>query len=129
MSAFLENKKDQIIKAESLWLEAHLNLNVTQLNALMHADYQIVRSNGDIWNKGVALASYRKDSRVWESAHFANLDIRIYSCTALVTGLWTAKGKNSDAVFDYQTRYLSVWLEESPGDWKIVHDQSVLNPI
>ena len=71
------------------------------------------------------LTSYREDARNWDIAEISDLSVRIYGSSALVTGLWRAKGQNKDEDFDYLARYLSVWVADEQGSWQSGHDQSV----
>jgi hypothetical protein len=96
MSVFLvDSKEEQIIRSEELWLQAHLDLDLDQLDTLMHPDYQIVRPDGSIWKKSRALKSYREDKRSWKLAEISELVIRVYYSSALVKGKWKAKGENN----------------------------------
>ena len=121
----MSSREEQVIQGEKLWLQTHLDLDIDELDKLMHQDYQSVRPDGTIWDKSRALKSYREDGRMWDLAEVSELDIRVYSSSALVIGIWKAKGENRCEQFDYRARYLSVWIEDSQGEWKLVHDQSI----
>jgi hypothetical protein len=41
MSVSQANKKEQIMKVEGLWLDAHLDINIAHLDALMHKDFKL----------------------------------------------------------------------------------------
>ena len=116
-------EKDDVIKAERNWTEAHRNLNLNQLSELMHPDYAIITPKGEILNKEDALDSYRSGGRHWEYAESGDYMIRIYGLTAIVIGTWRARGVNNDVYFDYSAKYTSVWLKDECG-LRMVSDQS-----
>ncbi len=121
----MSSREKEILRAEEEWLQAHLDLDIAALDRLMHSDYRIVKADGTIWDKARALASYKKDARNWDITEISDLSVRLFGSSALVTGLWRAKGQNKGEDFDYLARYLSVWIADQQGSWKLVHDQSV----
>lgn len=114
---------DELLRAEERWAKAHLETNVETISGLMHRDYKIVRPDGSIWGREEALASYIPGKRDWEEAGSSDHMVDIYGDTAIVIGVWKAKGVNNGVPFDYKARYTSLWVKE---DRKllIVSDQS-----
>ena len=49
--------------------------------------------------------------------------VRVYGNTAVVVGRWRARGENAGRSFDYQARFVSVWVRRD-GEWRMVSDQS-----
>jgi hypothetical protein len=115
--------RSEVIRAEKAWLQAHLEMDLIQLEALMHPEYTRIQSDGAVWDKTQTLASYQGGKRHWSEASIDQLDVRIYGRTAVVTGRWQAKGVNTRVSFDYAARYTSVWVLEG-GRWQMVSDQS-----
>lgn len=112
----------EVLQAEKFWLQAHQNLDLELLEQLMHPDYVIIQPDGIVVNKADALKSYQ-EGRYWEEASIEDLDIRVYGDTAVVVGKWQAKGTNQGQSFDYQARYISVWVKHE-GKLKMAADQS-----
>ncbi len=112
----------EVLQAEKLWLQAHQNLDLELLEQLMHPDYVIIQPGGIVGSKVDALKSYQ-EGRNWEEANIEDLDIRVYGDTAVVVGKWQARGINQGQSFDYQARYISVWVRHE-GSWKMAADQS-----
>ncbi|MCJ7732336.1 nuclear transport factor 2 family protein [Candidatus Bathyarchaeota archaeon] len=86
-----------------------------------------LHNNQTRWNKKTALASYVPGKRDWEEAGSSEHHIRIYGDTAIVIGLWRAKGVNKGKSFDYSTRYTSVWVKEG-NRLRMISDQSTEIP-
>ena len=115
--------KEEVLKAEEKWAKAHLETDVDVIGDLMHPDYTIIKPNGGIWDRETALASYIPDKREWDEAESSDHTVNIYGETALVIGVWKAKGFNNGTPFDYQARYTSLWVNVN-GKLRIVSDQS-----
>lgn len=118
---------DEVMAAEEAWTQAHLETDVEALDRLMHRDYTIIKPDGSVWDKEKALASYIPSKRDWTEAGSSDHIVRIYGNTAVVIGVWRAKGVNNGEAFDYSARYVSVWVKE--GDRvQMVSDQSTEIP-
>ena len=118
---------DEVMAAEEAWTKAHLETDVAALDRLMHRDYTIIKPDGSVWDKETALASYVPGKRDWTEAGSSDHQVRIYGDTAVVVGVWKAKGVNNGEAFDYSARYVSVWVKE--GDKiQMVSDQSTEIP-
>ena len=90
----------------------------------MHLDYPIITPEGQVLDKEDALKSYSEKDRHWEHAESSSdYTIRIYGITAIVIGIWRAKGVNNGKPFDYTARYTSMWVKEE-NKLRIVSDQS-----
>jgi ketosteroid isomerase-like protein len=118
---------EEVLAAEEEWTQAHLTTDVQALNRLMHPDYTIIKPDGSVWNKEKALASYVPGKRDWTEARSSQHMVRIYGDTAIVIGLWRAKGVNNGEPFDYSARYTSLWVKEN-SRLMMVSDQSTEIP-
>ena len=113
----------EVLAAEQAWAEAFRTLDLATLEQLMADEYTIIQPGGVTAGKAETLNSLRSDRRHWEIAQSDQYDIRLYGDTAVVIGRWTGKGVNHDTPFDYQARYLGVWVKRN-GRWQMVADQS-----
>ena len=113
----------EVLAAEEAWTQAHLDTDVEALDQLMHRDYMILKPDGSVWDKKTALASYVPGKRDWSEAGSSDHHIRIYGDTAVVIGVWRARGVNNGEAFDYSARYTSVWIKED-NRVQMVSDQS-----
>ena len=106
-----------VMQAEKRLAAAHLTLDLGAIGDLLHDDYVIVQPGGRLETKRDVLASYASGERQWQSAEVEQLDVKIYGATARVVGVWKAKGTNTGVPFDYQARFISIWVQT--GDvWK-----------
>jgi ketosteroid isomerase-like protein len=118
---------EQVLVAEREWLLAHLHLDIPALERLMDPDYLQIGAGGDVLDKEQVLASFRSGERHWDEAHSDEHHVRVYGNTAVVVGRWQARGENAAQHFDYQARYVSVWVCRD-GEWRMVSDQSTPIP-
>ena len=114
---------EQVLVAEREWLLAHLHLDIPALERLMDSDYLQIDAGGAALDKEQTLASFRSGERHWDEAHSDEHHVRVYGNTAVVVGRWRARGENATRPFDYQARYVSVWVLRA-GEWRMVSDQS-----
>jgi len=114
---------EEVLAAEEAWALAHLNTDKEEIDRLMHPDYTIIKPDGSVWDKKKALASYIPGKRDWTEASSSEHVVKIYGDTAIVIGLWKAKGINNGVPFDYQARYTSLWVKDNEG-LRMVSDQS-----
>jgi len=112
-----------VILAEQTLARAHINLDLEQIDHLLHSDYVIIQPGGRTESKQQVLHSYRSGDRHWNSACSDQLEVRIYRNSAAVVGRWTASGRNGQEPFDYSARFLSIWVKED-GRWQNVAAQS-----
>ena len=117
------NIRSKILAAEQAWLNAHLELDLVQIEALMHPEHTRIQPDGLVWNKSQTLASYQSGLRSWSEINVDQLDVRIYGHTAIVIGRWQAIGINTGQAFNYSARYTSIWVLEDDR-WQMVTDQS-----
>ena len=119
----LESDILSIAEAEIRLAEAHLTLDLSTIDRLLHPGYVIVQPGGKIETKSDVLASYKSGSRHWNSAQSDQLDIKVFGDTGIVTGRWRASGQHGEQEFDYAARFLSVWIK-TDGRWQNIAYQS-----
>ncbi len=121
------NDTEQIIDSEKRLAEAHLTLDLNEIDSLLHSDYVIIQANGIIEDKNEVLNSYQSGSRKWNTASVSQLSVKLFDNMARVVGTWSASGVNNGEGFDYQARFVSIWLKEN-NQWKnIVYSASELH--
>ncbi len=106
-----------IIQAEKTLAHAHLTMDIEAISNLLHQDYVIVQPGGKIETKADVLASYQMGNRHWDKAQVDQLDVKIYGSMARVLGVWQATGTNDGQAFDYQARFISIWISDGTS-WK-----------
>jgi ketosteroid isomerase-like protein len=89
----------------------------------MTDEYHRIESDGSVSDRAQTLARYTPETRYWEKAEGDDYIVRVYGDTAIVIGRWTARGVNNGERFDYQARFLSVYVKEN-GEWRMIAEQS-----
>jgi hypothetical protein len=112
-----------VAQAEYLLAQAHLQPDLKIIEHLLHPDYVIIQPGGKVETKAEVLASYQSGTRHWDTAQVDQLDIRLYSDTAVVVGRWRASGQHGAERFDYAARFLSIWVKQE-GRWQNTGYQS-----
>ena len=102
-----------ICKAEQALAKAHLEMDITTIAALLHEDYILMQPAGRLETKAEVLASYQTGNRHWDRAEVEELDVKLYGDMARVVGIWIAAGTNRGKPFDYQARFISIWVKEN----------------
>jgi len=113
----------RVIQAELELAAAHLSLDLATFERLLHPDYVIIQPGGCVEGKVETLSSLRSGSRHWDLARSDQMEVRLYGNMAVVVGRWTGRGANAGVDFDYQARFLSLWIEEG-GQWRNLTSQS-----
>ena len=109
--------ESEVIQAEQRLAAVHVTLDLAAIADLLHDDYVIVQPGGRLETKQDVLASYISGERYWEQADVESLDVKLYGETVRVVGIWKAKGTNAGTPFDYQARFISIWVR-SGGRWQ-----------
>lgn len=104
--------KHYIMACEQRLAAAHVTLDLHAIDALLHDDYVIVQPGGALESKQDVLASYRSGARFWSRAAVDELDVQLYGDCARVVGRWQAAGANNGAPFNYQARFVSIWVRQ-----------------
>lgn len=119
---------EAVAQAERALAAAHVTLDLDVIDRLIHSDYVIVQPGGAVESKAEMLASYRTGTRHWDSAEVDELDIRRNGETAIVVGRWRASGRNGAEAFDYQARFLSVWIKADTRWQNIAYQSTEIAP-
>ncbi len=121
----LLNRIELITHAEQALARAHLTLDVAAIAELLHPDYLLIQPDGTFETKQDLLNSFHQSNRQWDQAEVAQLDVKIFGDMARVLGIWKAVGTNRGKPFDYQARFISIWIDED-GHWKNILYTSVV---
>jgi hypothetical protein len=101
---------EKIIESENRIAKAHVVMNINEFETLLHDDYKIVQPGGTVETKKEILDSYRSGRREWNTAEVRDLDVQIFDSCARVLGTWKAMGTNDGITFNYQAKFVSVWV-------------------
>lgn len=123
----MDERQLEVIEVERRWARAHQELDLKTIDSVLAEDYVQIKADGSRVDKGAALASYRSGDRRWEIAESDELEVRIYGEAALVIGRWRGKGVNHGEPFDYDARFISLYIYHDDG-WKLTAEMSAPLP-
>jgi ketosteroid isomerase-like protein len=118
-----KNLAAEVLAAEHAWTTAHLHSDLETITRLMAEEYIKIQPDGSVVRRAEALASFVPEQRTWEVAQGDQYDVRVYGDTAVVVGRWSARGLNHGQHFDYQARFMSIYVRRD-GTWQMVAEQS-----
>lgn len=113
----------EVLAAEQAWTQAHLDGDFAAIERMMAADYTRINPNGSVSHKTEVLATYQPETRHWDVAQSDQHQVLLNGNTATVIGRWSARGINNGERFDYQARFLSVYVQRN-GTWLMLAEQS-----
>jgi ketosteroid isomerase-like protein len=127
MSGEIATVIEEVLTVERAWVQAIKSRDIPTLERILAEDYTQILADGNVIGKQAALESYKSLARYWEYAESVDHEIRIYGNTAVMLALWKARGENHGKKFDYQSRFLAVYVKNA-GQWQLTADQSTPIP-
>jgi ketosteroid isomerase-like protein len=113
-----------VLAAEQRWVQAHLDMDLETIAALLSDDYRQLQPDGTTIGKQELLASYGSGERYWEIAASSDHDIQVIGNVAIMLARWRGKGINAGEPFDYRAPFLCIYVLEA-GEWKLYLDASM----
>ncbi|MBC8507017.1 MAG: nuclear transport factor 2 family protein [Anaerolineales bacterium] len=113
----------EVLETEHRWVQAHRDLGIEIIKGIMHEDYTQIKSDGSVARRAETLASYASGARHWDYAESDQYEVKIYDNIALLIGRWIGRGENAGDKFDYEARFMSIYVRTS-GGWKLIAEQS-----
>ena len=83
--------------------------------------------SGQILDKAGLIASVQRADSQYSSFIVSDIRVRLYQSTAVVSGLWSARGTRAGRNFSRQSRVIHVYIYGLSG-WKAVASQETLLP-
>jgi hypothetical protein len=113
------NETAMLIALENAWNQAQLHHDSKALDALVADSFVSTDNDGVLMTKAQFLAD-NKDPN-YEATMMANTDVKVlmYSNSAVVAGIYHAKGTNSGKAFDHFGRFTDTWVKLN-GKWQCV---------
>jgi ketosteroid isomerase-like protein len=123
LSVPLLHKEDhlrrEIENLEAEWRTAIVQNDVATANRLLADDYLGINPNGTLETKADALAQRRSGALKVSSIEPANIKVRVYGDTAVVTSQVKIEGHDGDRDISGRYHYTRVYSRRG-GEWKIV---------
>jgi len=119
------NNVQELLNTEHEWVQAHQEMNLEVISAILDDEYTQLQSDGKTIGKQDLIASYSTGKRNWEIAKSEPVKIHIMGDVGLLFGKWRGKGENDGQSFDYSTYFLAVYRKRN-NKWKLVADASLV---
>jgi ketosteroid isomerase-like protein len=116
-----------ILVKENEWNETFKTSDHAAMRALLAEDYLITEEDGKIYDKEGYIALVSDETLHVEVSEFAELKVRVYGRTAIVTGLYHAKGVQKGAGFELRDRFTDIWQKNGKA-WSLVGSHYSLLP-
>ena len=114
--------EEELLKLEKEFERAVADNDVDAIDGLLADDWIIVDPDGGITDKARFLGVIKSGALSHESMESADLRVRLYGNTAVVTGLTTTKGKFSGQDFTSCERATDIFVKQDDR-WKCVFTQ------
>jgi ketosteroid isomerase-like protein len=111
--------KSMLIALENAWNQAQLQHDSKALDALVADSFVSTDNDGVFENKAQFLADNRDRAYVPSLMANSNETVMLYGTTAIVAGIYHAKGSLSGKPFDHRGRFTDTWVNLD-GTWKCV---------
>jgi ketosteroid isomerase-like protein len=103
---------------ELKWVDAYKQRKIAAVAALLADDYVITLEDGSTYGK-VGFISYNAGPLRVDLADLADVRIRMYENTAVVTAAYHERGELGGKPYDYHDRLTDVWMKIR-GKWQLI---------
>ena len=115
---------ESVLEAERRWTQAHLDMDIETIEALLSNRYRHYSPDGTVSGKAELLASYGSGERHWEVAESSDHAVEFLGDVAILTGRWRGVGINAGEHFDYTARFVCLYVFED-GEWHLLLDMTM----
>ena len=123
------NSREQAVhEATQRWLEATVRADADSLDELLDEAYTFTHATTAITDtREEWLESFRSGRRRYKTWEISDVSVRLFPCAAVMTGHGHQEVVRESGVFDLNTSFTNVWIEQN-GQWKLVVWQATLMP-
>jgi ketosteroid isomerase-like protein len=120
--------ESELRQLELAWLDAYDNNDAAAMERIVADDFQITYGDGRILNKKQTIAGLKPSAPKDANSEQYTEDsvVRVYGNTAIITGVYIYKHRDSDKETMSRSRYTDTYLKRK-GRWQVV--SSHLSPI
>jgi ketosteroid isomerase-like protein len=111
--------EQELIKLENEWADAWVKRDVAFFDRIIADDYTWTSPWGEVWTKAQDLALVKSGKDVIKSWVLADIKVRVYGDTAVVTGRNTVKETYKSEDVSGQNRWTHTWVKRA-GRWQCV---------
>ena len=113
----------EVLAANEAFDRAIVTRDVGGYERIMADDFIFTSADGSVSNKKGEIERVRSGRLTFESGKSDDVRVKIYGKTAVLTGRFTARGKNDGRDFTFVERYTAVFVKRG-GRWQMVAEQA-----
>jgi hypothetical protein len=106
------SRETQIIALEHLWNEAQVNRDGRALAGMIGDKFVNTEWDGEVSDRGKVLADIDDPSFKAISLNIQDVKVNLFQNTAVVTGIYRAKGTYQGRPYDHVGRFTDTWVSQ-----------------
>ena len=119
--------EEELLKLEKEFTQANLTNHAEEIGRFLADDWIIIEANGAMIDRTRFLGVIKSGDLSYQMMELDEAQVRIYGETALVTGVFTTKGKFKGQEFNTRERGTDVFVKRD-GRWQCVFSQLTQYP-
>jgi len=120
-----ESRENQLIALERLWNEAQIHRDAHALASMIGDKFVNTEWDGEVSERGKFLADIADPRFKALSLNIQDVKVHLYQDSAIVTGIYRAKGSFQGKPYDHLGRFTDTWVFED-AQWKCVASHTSL---
>jgi ketosteroid isomerase-like protein len=117
-----DTDREQLITLEKESAQAFVSNDAEAIGRQMAEDWTIITPEGNVLDRSTFLAIIKSGDLSHAVMEFADMEVRVYGSSAIVTARATSKGKFKGQQFSEVERSTDVFVKQG-GNWKCVLTQ------
>ena len=121
----LREQENKLMALERLWNEAQVHRDAGAIGSMIADKFTDTEYDGEISDRGKFLADIADPKFKPASLTIQDVRVNLYRDTAVITGIYHAKGTYQAKPYDHLGRFTDTWIFEE-GKWQCVASHSSL---
>ena len=113
----------EVLAANAAFDRAIVSRDAGAYSRLLADDFIFTSADGKVSNKQKEVDRVRSGGLTFTTGKSDDVRVKVYGNTAVVTGRFTAGGKNEGRDFTFVERYTAVFVKRN-GNWQMVAEQA-----
>jgi hypothetical protein len=119
------SEESRVVVLEHMWNEAQVNRDVHAIQGMISERFRNTEWDGEFSNREEFLADIRDPKFKPVSMTIQDVQVGMYANTAVVTGVYHAKGAYEGKPYDHVGRFTDTWVSQE-GKWLCVASHTSL---
>jgi ketosteroid isomerase-like protein len=120
-----DSQQTKLLVMEHLWNEAQVNRDARALDAMLGAEFVNTEYDGEVSDKAKFLADIKDPQFNLSSLNIQDLKVSMYADSAVVVGIYRARGTYQGKPYDHVGRFTDSWVY-TEGRWQCVASHTSL---